>query len=308
MKKHIKLSDDYYLVSQEVATNTVVDVVKKTNHVFIVDVSGSMYYDLPLIRKQLKNKLSNLMNEGDTITIIWFSGNGESGILKEEVEVKSLKTLTDFHNAIDKWLVPVGLTAFLKPLELTKEVIERIKINRPDSVFSLIFLTDGYNNDCPWNEVIKTLKGLENDLAASTFVEYGYYADTKKLTEMASLVGGEKISTGDFDEFEPVFETKISSGLKSSKKISVTIKDRYLYDFAFTVNDDGSVLLYNIPKDGSVLVPENTNELYFFSDKEIGEVNQDKIPEKEQSLYAAIYLLSDKLMNFEAEKGVLCSR
>lgn len=302
MKKHIKLSDDYYLVSQEVATNTVVDVVKKTNHVFIVDVSGSMYYDLPLIRKQLKNKLSNLMNEGDTITIIWFSGNGESGILKEEVEVKSLKTLTDFHNAIDKWLVPVGLTAFLKPLELTKEVIERIKINRPDSVFSLIFLTDGYNNDCPWNEVIKTLKGLENDLAASTFVEYGYYADTKKLTEMASLVGGEKISTGDFDEFEPVFETKISSGLKSSKKISVTIKDRYLYDFAFTVNDDGSVLLYNIPKDGSVLVPENTNELYFFSDKEIGEVNQDKIPEKEQSLYAAIYLLSDKLMNFEAEK------
>lgn len=302
MKKYLILDENYYLISQEVITDFKVDVIKKTNHVFIVDVSGSMYHDLPLIRKQLKNKLSNLMNDGDTITIIWFSGNGESGILKEEVEVKSLKTLTDLHNAIDKWLVPVGLTAFLKPLELTKEVIERIRINRPDSVFSLIFLTDGYNNDCPWNEVTKTLKGLENDLAASTFVEYGYYADTKKLTEMASLVGGEKISTSDFDEFEPVFETKISSSLKSNKKISVAIEDPYLYDFAFTVNDNGSVLLYNIPEDGNVLVPENTNELYFFSDKEIGEVNQDKIPEKEQSLYAAIYLLSDKLMNFEAEK------
>lgn len=30
------------------------------------------------------------MREGDTITIIWFSGNGQSGVLKEEVEVRSL--------------------------------------------------------------------------------------------------------------------------------------------------------------------------------------------------------------------------
>jgi len=124
-KNFVKLDENYYLISQEVNSTATVEVAKKTNHIFVVDVSGSMSGDLPLIRTQLKNKLSNLMKEGDTISIVWFSGNRDAGILKEEVEVKSLKTLTDLHDAIDRWLRPIGLTAFQKPLELTKELIGR---------------------------------------------------------------------------------------------------------------------------------------------------------------------------------------
>ena len=195
MKKNVKFDENYYLITQEVNSNVTVEVTKKTNHIFVVDVSGSMSWELPKIRTQLKNKLSNLMKEGDTISIVWFSGNRDSGILKEEIEVKSLKTLSDLNDAIDKWLHPIGLTAFLKPLELVKELIGRIKKNRPDSVYSMIFLTDGYNNDCPWNEVTKTLKSLENDISSSTFVEYGFYADTQKLTQMASILGGDRKST-----------------------------------------------------------------------------------------------------------------
>ena len=208
--KNVKLDENYYLVSKEVNSTVTVEVAKKTNHIFVVDVSGSMSGDLQQIRTQLKNKLSNLMKEGDTISIVWFSGSRDAGILKEEVEVKSLKTLSDLNDAIDKWLRPVGLTAFLKPLQLVKELIGRIRTNRPDGVFSMIFLTDGYNNDCPWNEVTKALKDLENDIVSSTFVEYGYYADSRRLTEMASILGGEKISCDGFDEFEPVFASNIS--------------------------------------------------------------------------------------------------
>ena len=186
---HTKIDQGFHLVSQQVSDKRVVaNVTKPTNHVFVVDVSGSMSWELPHIRTQLKNKLSTLMNPGDTISIIWFSGSSQAGILKEEVEVKSLKTLTDLHEAVDRWLKPVGLTAFLKPLQLAKEVVQRIKKNRPSSVFSLIFLTDGYNNDCPWPEVIKSLKEIEPDFSSSVFVEYGYYADSKRLTEMASIM------------------------------------------------------------------------------------------------------------------------
>ena len=213
MKKNVKLGENYYLTTQEINSNVTVEVAKKTNHIFVVDVSGSMSGELPQIRTQLKNKLSNLMKEGDTISIVWFSGRNDSGILKEEVEVKSLKTLTDLHDAIDKWLRPIGLTAFLKPLQLVQGLVDRIKKNRPDSVFSMIFLTDGYNNDCPWNEVIKTLKDMESDIASSTFVEYGYYADSRAITQMASVLGGEKISCDGFDEFELVFDAKISSNI-----------------------------------------------------------------------------------------------
>jgi len=296
MKTNVKLSENYFLTTQEANSEVTVEVTKKTNHIFVVDVSGSMYHELPLIRTQLKNKLSNIMKEGDTISIVWFSGGRDAGILKEEVEVKSLKTLSDLNDAIDKWLRPVGLTAFLKPLQLVKELIGRIQNNRPDSVFSMIFLTDGYNNDCPWNEVISTLKGMENDIASSTFVEYGYYADSRRLTEMASVIGGEKISCDGFDDFEPLFDAKISSSARGGKKTVVEITDAYLYDFAFSVGN-GSVLLYNIT-DGKILVGSDVKEIYFFSSNAIGNTGTGT----DTSLYAAIYVLSDKLLNDDAEK------
>lgn len=299
MKKNCKLTENYYLITDEVNSNVTVEVQKKTNHILVVDVSGSMSSDLPLIRTQLKNKLSNLMRENDTISIVWFSGNNESGILKEEVEVKSLKTLTDLNDAIDKWLRPIGLTAFHKPLVLVKELIERLKKNRPDSVNSLLFFTDGYNNNCSWTDVIKALKNLENDLASATFVEYGYYADSQRLTEMSSIVGGEKISCNGFDEYEPVFDSSITKSIRGGKKTLVEITDAYLYDFAFSVTQDGSVLVYGIT-DGKILVGSDVKEIYFFSNKQIGV--DAGTSATDASLYGAIYVLSDRLMNDDAEK------
>lgn len=297
MKKNVKLNENYYLTTQEVNSDVTVEVAKKTNHIFVVDVSYSMWQDLPLIKKQLKNKLSNVMRDGDTISIVWFSGSRDCGVLKEEVEVKSLKTLSDLNDAIDKWLRPVGCTAFQRPLQMVHEIIGRIKQNRPDSIYSMIFLTDGYNNDCPWNEVISSLSVLENELASTTFVEYGYYADSRRITEMASLIGGEKVSCDGFDDFELVFDSKLSNEILGGKKTVVSIEDAYLYDFAFSVGKDGSVLLYNI-NDGEILVNSSVKEVYFFSSSAIGvaDINQDT------ALYAAIYVLSDKLLNDEAEK------
>jgi len=299
MNKHVKLSDGFYLTKKTIlAEQPKVEVAKKTNHIFVIDVSGSMSYDLPKIRTQLKNKLSSLMKEGNTISIVWFSGRNDAGILKEEVEVKSLKTLSDLNDAIDRWLRPVGLTAFLKPLELVKDLVKRVKSNRPDSAFSMIFLTDGYNNDSPWQDVVSTLKSMENDITSSTFVEYGYYADTQKLTQMATLLGGEKISCDGFDDFEPIFDAKISSSNFSSKKVLAKIEGSYLYDFAFSVNN-GSVILYSINENNEILIPENVDTIHYFSPVGIG-LQESSVPDT--VLYAAIYVLADKLLNEDAEK------
>jgi Mg-chelatase subunit ChlD len=123
----------------------------------VIDVSGSMYYDLPEIRKNLKNKISSLVKENDTVSIIWFSGKNDAGILKEEVHVNSLKQLNDLNDAIDRFLKPIGLTAFAKPLELADDVIRRIQSNNPESIFSLIFMSDGWNNDVSWDSVINVV-------------------------------------------------------------------------------------------------------------------------------------------------------
>lgn len=50
MKTNLKISENYYLTTQKVNSDVTVEVAKKTNHIFVVDVSGSMYHELPLIR------------------------------------------------------------------------------------------------------------------------------------------------------------------------------------------------------------------------------------------------------------------
>ena len=298
MKKHVKLDENYFLVSQEVNPNATVEVVKSINHLIIVDVSGSMSYDLPEIRKNLKNKISSLVKENDTVSIIWFSGRNDAGILKEEVHVNSLKQLNDLNNAIDKFLMPIGLTAFTKPLELANDVIERINKNNSKGLFSLIFMTDGCSNDdVSWNSVINAVKQISPKLSASLVVEYGFYCDTKKLTQISELLGAEKIDCSGFEEYDVVIAKGFTKKLGGSKKIIVDIIDNYLYDFAFSIDSDGSVLVYNIDNN-KVTVNNDVKELYFFSTKEIGE----KASITDTALYAAIYLLSERFMPEMAER------
>jgi Mg-chelatase subunit ChlD len=304
---NIKFNESFFLHVKEIAP---ADKAKKpasvpTNFIFIVDVSGSMSGEIDLIRKQLKNKLPNLIKEGDTITIIWFSGHSDSGILKEEIEVKSLKNLQEVNNAIDKFLRPIGATAFQPPLELSLESIKRIKKNRPDSVFSLIFLTDGYNNDCSWDSVITSLKKLDGELAASTFVEYGYYADSRRISEMAELVGGEKVEAQRFDDYDVILENKLQKTYTSSKKIVIDAPANRRYEFAFTADGD-EIILYSV-NDGQVQVPANTKELLFFTTKSQGKfIEAEQLAttqtEGQKLLYASLYVLSDKLQTESVEE------
>lgn len=300
----IKFNNSFYLTIKDLNVGS--EPVKRptqlpTNFIFVIDVSGSMSGDLGFIRKQLKNKLPNLIKDGDTVTIIWFSGNRDAGILKEEVEVKSLKSLNDLNDAIDKFLKPVGLTAFHKPLVLAHEAIQRIKKNRPSGLFSLIFLTDGGNNDCQWSDVMKSLKKLEDDLAASTFVEYGYYADSRAIGQMAELIGGEKVEAEKFDDYDIVFENKIQKTYTSSKKVFVDIpaKNRK-FDFAFTISDSNEIILYSI-QNNQVLLPENTPAIMYFTDAETTTVIRNYNSTSDQTLnklmYGSVYVLSEKLQN-----------
>jgi hypothetical protein len=297
MKKNTKLDENYFLVSQEVNPNTTVEVVKNINHLIIVDVSGSMSYDLPEIRKNLKNKISSLVKENDTVSIIWFSGRNDAGILKEEVQVNSLKQLNDLNDAIDRFLKPIGLTAFAKPLELADEIIERISKNNPNSAFSLIFMSDGYNNDVPWESVTKALKQISPKLSSSVIVEYGWYADSRRLTEMSGILGGEKISCSGFEEYDVVIGKSFGKTLSGGKKVIVDIADSYLYDFAFSIGADGSVLVYNID-DNKVTVGNDVKEIHFFSPKAVG----SSLNGTDTALYAAIFILSDRLLSDDAER------
>ena len=303
--QNIKFNQNFYLTIKDVKEISQVQLKPKalpTNFMFVIDVSGSMSGDLGYIRTQLKNKLPQLVKDGDTVTIIWFSGRNDAGILMEEVEIQSLKKLQDINTAIDRFLKPIGLTAFYKPLVLAKEAIQRIKKNRSEGVFSLIFLTDGGNNDCSWSDVTKSLKDLESDLAASTFVEYGYYADSNAISKMAELVGGEKVEAEHFDDYDVVFENKLQKTYGSSKKTLIDVPSNLAFDFAFNITASNEIILYGIT-DGQVLVPEDTISLMFFTTKPSHSLvlSYENKPELNKLVYGALYVLTEKLQNEYAD-------
>ena len=302
MKTNVKLDENYYLVTQEVNSEATIQVAKSVNHIIVIDVSGSMSNDLPEIRKNLKNKISNLVkNEDDTISIVCFSGKNDAIILKEEIHVNSLKQLSDLNDAIDKYLKPIGLTAFTKPLELTNEIIDRISNNNPDSLFSLIFMSDGYSNDdMSWGNVMNVVKQISLKLSSTVVVEYGWNADSVKLTEIATALGGEKIFSADLNEYDVIIDNSLNKKINSGKKIVVDITDDYLFDFAFTVSNN-SILLYNIV-DSKVTVNSDVDSINFFSKNAIGNVSNGINANTVTALYAAIHTLSERFLPEMAEK------
>jgi hypothetical protein len=278
----------------EEGTSNTVSAKTPTNIIFCCDVSGSMYGSLSQMRKQLKNRIPDLISDGDTITIIWFSGRGQAGILKEEVYVNNVNDLQNLNAAIDKFLVPQGLTSFLDPIILAGESIDRMSKNRKDSVFSFIFLTDGYNNDSSWSKIIESLEKLESKISSSAFIEYGYYANSAALTEMAEKLGGEKIFSQNFESYEIEFEKKVTGKVSTRREIDIQdLRKKLMYGFMFAITQD-SVIAYAVENKEKVFVPEDTKELYFFSQK--GFADGEKIDHIDQSvMYASIYVLADRL-------------
>ncbi len=286
------IKNNLSLVAQKVNHDVKVEVSHGTNFYFAVDISGSMSGELQKIRTQLKNKLSTLLKDDDRISIIWFASDNQCGVLQESVQVSNLEQLSKLHNAIDKYLKPMGCTAFRKPLQLVEEIIKRSNSANPNA---LIFLTDGYNNDCNWKDVLTNLKALEPLLTSTTFVEYGYYADSKRLQELSELVGGEKITSSSFDQFDKDFSKKLSTPLISSKKTKVDLPHNNIFNnLAFAVTDTNEIVSYNCDSN-SILVPCNVNEVLY-----LVEANDDQTV-SETALYVAGFILANKLMVDEAE-------
>jgi len=249
-----KISSDLYLVRHRIdqkETPKKIDV--PTNHFLIIDCSGSMSYDLPKIREQLKKKLPKLLKEKDTITIIWFSGRGQFGTLLEAEPVATLADLKDVERAIDRWLKPIGLTGFQEPIEEAGKVLDRVSKKHPKNVGSLLFLSDGCDNQGTRSKILDTVSLVSRKFSSSTFVEYGYYADRPLLTAMAEKSGGTLIFAEDFDRYAPTFESAIQKKLSGAPRIEVKLTETPVEGFAFA-RSDGDLLTFAVTEN-TIQVP-----------------------------------------------------
>ena len=265
-----QVSKDLYLVHQQQAVDQApkVAVELPTNHFAIIDCSGSMYSDLPRIREQLKRKLPKLLKEQDTISVIWFSGRGEYGTLLEAEPVATLTDLKAVEHAIDRWLKPCGLTGFTEPLQEAAKVVQRVAQGRPGSVNSLLFMSDGCDNQGTRASILKAMEEAANGFQCTTVVEYGYYADRNLLAAMAEKAGGSHIFAEDFSSYSPTFEAVMQKRPVGAPRVEVTVEGDPIQGFVFALHD-GDLVTYAVEA-GKVRVPENLPGFWFVSPAQVG--------------------------------------
>jgi len=252
--------NSFKIASAKTASKKQVEI--PVNHIFVIDCSGSMYYDLPKIRKQLKNKLPSLLKQNDTVSLVWFSGKGEFGTLVEKVHINDVLELRQLNDAIDRWLKPIGCTGFVEPLQVVKEISSAEELVQDNSVYSMMFLTDGCDNEWHRSEILSASEQLKSLLANAVFVEYGYYCNHSLLTDMANATNGAVVFAEDFDKYDPIFDGICKRKL-SNKKVEVEVGSP-AKGFVWSVSDAGAVS-YKV-ENGKVYVPEDVDAIYWFDE------------------------------------------
>ncbi|WGH49799.1 hypothetical protein [Alishewanella phage vB_AspM_Slickus01] len=229
------------------------------NHVYVIDCSYSMAYDLPSIRQQLKNIISVVAQPLDTFTAIWFSSKNQCGVVFERVLISDVSTISLLHSAIDRWVKPVGSTSFIDPIQLAATLaLDKSKLN------NFVMMTDGYDNASKRDDVIKSVSVLKPLYDSVSFIEYGYYADRDLLSKMANEVGGLHIFAEGFTQYEKALETTIGNTVRVNN-VSVAVNKRAKHCM-FIYGDQIRI----VPVvDGLVNVPEDTTKIYSVVPKDI---------------------------------------
>jgi len=224
-----------------------------TNHVYVVDVSGSMYPSLPKMRQHLKNIVSMVAQEDDTFTVIYFSGKGQCGIVCEGVPVKELGTVQAVQKAIDRWLTPIGLTGFAEPIHLAIETVKNLDSSKFNN---FVMLTDGYDNQSNRTNIIGNCERLPEVFESVSFIEYGWYCDRTLLAKMAEVSGGFHVFAGSYNEYEVVFDSVVSDAVREPKvEVLVNKKAKHA---VYIHNGKISIIE---PENGIVKVPESVSRV-----------------------------------------------
>jgi hypothetical protein len=245
------------LVEKKVNTVEVKDVSVPTNHIIVIDCSGSMYGQLQLIRQQLKNRLPTLLKPEDKISVVWFSGKGQFGRLVDTFTVNSITDLGKLNTAIDQWIRPVGLTGFVEPL---RDVIKLCKENGPNT-YSMIFLTDGGDNCWNRQDIVNTTAELAGVLSGATFVEYGWGCDRKLMVDMAAAANGTLVFADGFDSYDPIVSNAINSKF-TNKRVEVDVELPEC-GLVWSTSTNGPCT-YKVA-DGKISVPESVESVWYLS-------------------------------------------
>lgn len=296
----IKVKDGLFLAAQKPAKQQPVEkrIELGTHHIFVIDCSGSMYSSLAQIRRDMVNKISTMLKPNDSMSLIWFSGRGQYGVILEDYRIDKAENIETARRLINDHLVARGLTSFVGPLEEAGEIIKRFV--KPDGmVHSLFFLTDGYDNQHGREEIMAAVSKVKEHFSAATMVEYGWYCNRKLLVRMATEFGGTHQFSEGFKDYEPLV-TRQFSMLSNVKRSYMELEYPSFMEYAFTV-ENGTINMYNTEKGGVFMQVNDDTELFYLIDNvpvgvEVIDTRADDLPKNLLGgLYAAANLASKNM-------------
>ena len=296
----VSIKSGLNLVSMEIEALSAPIVAPSVNRIFICDVSASMSGDLSLLRRHLKGRMDLVVSREDTVTIGYFSGRGQFGLICEGAKIHNIADRAIINSAIDRKLVPMGMTGFKEPLEEVKRVITRLKSLDKNSAFSLVFMSDGHDNQWAVSEIMKAVNDIADDIASSTIVEYGWYANRPLLTRMSEALGGQYIHVENGERFLPVLDAGMSNRVSGINRREVTLPYTPLHNLVFSLSDDG-LMVWNADNN-KIRVPSDQKYVYFLSDdksiKGKGKVDPKDLSDNLiQGLYCAVASLSQRMLS-----------
>lgn len=230
-----------------------------TSRIFAFDVSGSMYSVLPKMKKHLKDKLFGQIPEGDDISIIYFSGRGEYGVIAEGINISKVKDLKTLYEKIDT-LTTIGLTGFLEPLKEIGDLVGRLP---KDTVKEMFFLTDGYDNQWSEKEILAQCEKIRSSVDHAYVVEYGWYCNRPLLAKMSEVLNATHLFSEDYVSYEAMAEKAVTEGV--AKKVKVTLPSQARGNVAFYIYN-GNISSVVVGEDNSILVPEDLVDYHYLED------------------------------------------
>jgi hypothetical protein len=266
---HVQVNDKTFLVTIPVrAGATPKHEPVPTDWLLIVDVSGSMWDELPRLREQMKRHLRDKTQPEDTVTLVAFSGNNECFRVFEREPLATLADIGRIHKAIDRWLSPIGMTNFVEPFEEAQKIIAG-QLGESGRAISVMFNSDGCET-CghPLSRVLELIDSISAKIASFVVVEWGSWADHKALEAIAARAGGQLVHSRDVGAFEPHLVAFLGKRVMGARKLQVHIPDA-IDGFAFAIHD-GALLQFEVLAGNVVLVPEHVACVHYLSPTPFG--------------------------------------
>ena len=230
-----------------------------TNHVIVVDISGSMYDALPKVREHLKNNLPSLVKPEDTVSILYFSSKGNFGPVFTGRNINSATDLSEINGLIDRFLRPTGCTGFVEPLRLAIDTA--LSLRKDGAINSLAFMTDGYDNCWRTSEILEVSGVLPKAFENITLIEYGWYCNRQLLGQMAEAAGATHVFAEGQDDYQRELETVLTT---AAPKIRVNFSIVYTHA-VYVENGIATILKAQADEEhptNYVSVPETVSKLW----------------------------------------------